>query len=70
MDPASHLASFRVVRPVGDWQSGKTAQVDMDFPLPRTAVDLSAMEFALTDDVLEMDIPSSEEGADDRGLPG
>jgi hypothetical protein len=70
MDPASHLASFRVVRPVGDWQWGNTAQVDMDFPLPRTAVDLSAMEFVLTDDVLEMDIPSSEEGADDRGIPG
>ena len=67
MDPKMHIPIFRVVRPIGNWQWGESAQTDLDFILPRTAVDLSNLQFTPTDDGLELELPGNEEGAEDAG---
>lgn len=67
VDGKSHVPIFRVVRPIGNWQWGERAQTDLDFILPRTAVDLGSLEFVPTDDELELEIPDGEEGAEHAG---
>lgn len=67
VDPKSHLAAFRVVRPVGDWKWGDRARTDLDFFLPQTAVDLQHLQFTPSDEGLELEIPGDEGGAEDAG---
>jgi hypothetical protein len=67
IDPTSHKATFRIVRPIGDWKWGGHALTDLDFYLPSTAADLEVLEFIPSDDGLELEIPGDEGGAEDAG---
>jgi hypothetical protein len=66
-DAKSHAPAFRVVRPIGNWKWGERAQTDLDFILPRTAVDLHNLTFVPSDEGLELEIPADEGGAEDAG---
>lgn len=67
IDPKSHNAAFRVVRPIGNWKWGERAQTDLDFILPRSAVDWGDLEWLPSDEGLELEIPAEEGGAEDVG---
>jgi hypothetical protein len=51
---------FRVVRPIGPWRFGATANVDLDFPLLANAEDLRGLRFEPQDEGLELQLPSEE----------
>ena len=65
IDPESHMPVFRVVRPIGNWKWGDHALTDLDFILPPTAADLHNLQFLPSDEGLELDIPATEDGAED-----
>lgn len=52
--------SIRVVRPVGPWKLGSKEAIDLDFPLPSVAEDLSALSFTPVDDEIEIVLPGTE----------
>ena len=58
---------IRVVRPIGGWNFGSAARVDLDFMLPAYGADLSSMSFASVDEDIEVSMP--HEG-DSSGLAG
>jgi hypothetical protein len=58
---------FRVVRPIGNWRYGDHALTDIDFILPDTAADLSALQFEPTDEGMELDIPDERKDMGDAG---
>jgi hypothetical protein len=65
IEPESHMPAFRVVRPIGNWKWGDHALTDLDFILPPTAADLHSLQFLPSDEGLELDIPATEDGAED-----
>jgi hypothetical protein len=70
IDRATNFPIFRVVRPIGDWKWGETAQTDIDFILPETAEDLAALEFEPSDEGMELNIPDEDDekgGTEDAG---
>jgi hypothetical protein len=54
--------SIRIVRPVGAWSLGRNAKTDIDFTLPRSAEDLTKIEFIPNDEdfVLPFELDSDE----------
>jgi hypothetical protein len=63
-----HSLNSRLCRfpgPIGNWKWGDHALTDLDFTLPRTAVDLQKLTFIPSDEGLELDIPADEGGAED-----
>lgn len=63
LDPETGAPSFRVVRPIGQWRFGRKAKIDLDFPLPETAVDLRDLRFVPAEEGLEeIQLPKEEEG--------
>lgn len=58
----SGAPAFRVVRTIGTWKFGSTAETDLDFMLPRQASDLAALKFVPADEELELELPAEENG--------
>ena len=49
-----------MVRPIGPWRFGTTANVDLDFPLLANADELRELAFEPQDEGLELQLPSEE----------
>lgn len=63
LDPKTGAPSFRVVRPIGKWRFGGNAEIDLDFALPETAIDLKGLFFEPADEGLdEIHLPKEEDG--------
>lgn len=60
IDPESSAVSFRVVRPIGNWDWGGQAKIDLDFPLPSHSEELFALKFDPSDEDLELALPKEE----------
>lgn len=67
IDQETGAPAFRVVRTIGAWKFGSREKTDLDFPLPKEAVDLAALRFDPADDELELELPAEEGGVEDAG---
>lgn len=56
--------TIRVVRPVGRWEFGAKAKVDLDLILPRTSQEFEGLEFRPDDVGLDLDVPTREVAAE------
>ncbi len=63
---AHDAVHIRVIRPIGTWSFGGQARADLDFDLPKTAIELEDLAFDGADeDDLFIALPSLEESTDE-----
>lgn len=70
LDAKSGAATFRVVRPIGDWKWGAHQVTDLDFILPATTDELAGLRFDPTDEDLGLDLPMNDEEEGEDGAGG
>jgi hypothetical protein len=67
VDDETKQLRFRIVRTTAGWRNGQKPIIDIDFELPRSASEMSGMEWEPQDPGLDFPFLGKEAGNDDAG---
>lgn len=69
-DPVTFEIGIDVLRPIGIWNYGAAARVDLLFSLPSTDERLDELAFTPSDNEILFELPSEGEASDEPGMRG